>query len=198
MTGQLNGCLNQGFVPRWRSESLRFQPKPALMSFRRNASTIQGLLDRYRQRKADFPFFFCLARIENVQHPTILLMTHLATNDCTARYNVLESHFPALNDFGHCRCRRPNVVCARLANRCRCQLQHAVDFPIEHILEVAVYSVNRVLKNHFQRVTGQPQGEDYALYDLSSNARNDAVFDKYAAKRLQYFNDFRTLAEPNH
>ena len=121
------------------------------------------------------------------------MLTHLNIDDRSVRCHELVSHFPAMNDFGHCRSRRPLQTCARLQNRCRCPLQHAVDFPIENILEVAVYSVSGVLKNHFQRVNGQPEGADYTLVDLASNVRNDAVFDKYASKRLQYYNDFRTM-----
>jgi hypothetical protein len=198
MMGQLNGCLNPGFVPQWQSQSIRFRPKPALVSIRRNAATVLGIIGRYRARKNDLPFYFCLARKANVQHPTVLLMTHLAVDDRSVRCHELIPHFPALNDFGHCRSRRPLQTCARLRNRCRCANQHAVDFPIENILEVAVYSVNGVLRNNFQRVPGQPEGADYSLVDLSSNIRNDVVFDKYARKRLQYFNDFRTLQSQNH
>ena len=42
----------------------------------------------------------------------------------------------------------------------------------------------------------QPLEGPYTLIDLTDNKRNELLFDKYAAKRLSYFNDFVTVIDP--
>jgi hypothetical protein len=121
------------------------------------------------------------------------LQTEKRITRAAVRCHVLQLHKPAPNNFAHCLCEVPRSLCPNTEETCQCVNVHAKNFPLQNILAVAVYHENRVFKNHFQRVRGQPQRADYDLFDLPSNKRNDTLFNEYATKRLQFCNDFFTV-----
>ena len=191
--GSLGGCLNSTLVPLWSSSSLTFAPKPPLRTLQRNAADVKRKIQHLVDSRETFPFYYCLAWTPQIQHPTVLLMSHLRLNENTVRCHVLTSHNALPNDFGHCISRQPNVLCPRLAVRCQCGGHHAENFEYQHILEVATFKENGVHKTHIQRLRVQERGLPFTLVDLPSNPRNESLFENYARKRLQYFNDFFTV-----
>ena len=195
ITGRLDSCVNGGFVPQWNSELLTFRNPNPPISQARHSANIRTKLETFRRRRADIPSFYCLAWRANVQQPwlTILHMSNLPVGRNTVRCHVLPLNSAAANNFGHCLCELPRNLCPDTQEACACANFHAQDFPIENILEVAVYVENRQWKNHLGRVRGQPQGANFELMDLPSNKPNDAMFHNYARKRLQFFNDFFTV-----
>ena len=200
LTGKLLGCVNARHVPLWRSQPLRFRLKRAVLPQRNNASSIRRKLIRFRSReiKRQLPFFFCIGWSPNTQHPTVLLMSHLNVYANTVRCHVLQPHFPPTNDFGHLLSRRPYQLCSRRREQCRCDHHHAVNFSIDHILEVAVHKENGRYKNHIQRTKMQVADDSYYLVDLSDTPKNEKLYDSYAVKRLHYFNDFLTCVDPDY
>ena len=196
-TGLLVGCNNSGLVPLWRFEALRFSPKKGMISQETHAGNIKRKLEQCKSKRAELQYFYCLGWLPNKQQPAVLLMSHLGIHRHTVRCHLLESHCPPLNDFGYCRSKRPLHLCPRLATQCQCTLSHAVNFRLENILEVAVYKENGNLKNNFQRVKSEAPAVQQHTYliDLSSTNRNELLFDRYALKRLHYFNDFQTIGE---
>ena len=191
-TGEFQGCQNAHLVPRWQSAKMSFKIKTLARGQQRNASDIRKLLVSLKDHKEEVPEFYCLARKPTIQCPTVLLMSHLSINDLTVRCHELKPHNFKANDFGHCLSVLPNDRCNKIKDRCQCDLNHSVNFNIADILEVAVYKEHGRFKNHFQRARGQEEGLPFGLVDLAPNPRNDSLFDKYARKRFQYFNDFFT------
>ena len=142
-----------------------------------------------KEHKEELPLSYCLARQADSQCPTVLLMSHLQLNALTVRRHVLQPFNNKPNDFGHCLCVFPLNRCNNIEGRCNCNLEHhATNFPISDILEVAVFRENGRYKTHFQRT----RGKEEALVDLPSTPKCDLVFEKYATKRIQYFNDYFT------
>ena len=193
IVGSFDGCENPTLVPMWSSSTLNFSPKPPLRTQQRNASDIKRRIQNLVNSRDLLPSYYCLGWKAEVQHPTVLVMSHLRLNENTVRCHVLHPHNAPPNDFGHCLSRRPNILCPLLAERCQCGGHHAENFEYQHILEVATFKENGQLKSHLQRVRVQERGLPYSLVDLSSNPRNETLFESYARKCLQYFNDFFTV-----
>jgi hypothetical protein len=191
--GHLDNCVNNTFVPQWNSENLTIRQQPPPLPRARRATDVFNKLKSYKQRRGELPFYFCLGWRPNIQQPTILYMSHLRISRQSIRCHVLSLHGPTPNNFAHCLSELPRNLCQNTAERCACANKHAENFPLENILEVAVYTENRTVKNHFQRVRGQPQRQDFELFDLPPNKRNDLLFTSYATKRLEFFNDFFTV-----
>ena len=140
--GSFHGCENEAFVPSWSSQLLTFRLKPPPNSLARHTANIRTWLQTLKRQKNVFPVYYCLAWRPNIQQPTILHMTHMRSGDQNVRCHVLPLHDATPNDFGHCKCRLPNVLCPRTIEECHCNGHHAQLLPIADILEVAVFREN--------------------------------------------------------
>ena len=188
-TGEFEGCENADIVPRWQSAKMAFHKKPLARSNQRNTADIRKIIQTLKDHKQELPIYYCLARQGDSQCPTVLLMSHLQLNALTVRCHVLQPFQNKANDFGHCLNLFPLNRCNNIEGRCNCNLDnHATNFQISDILEVAVFRENGRYKTHFQRT----RGEEEALVDLPSTPKGDLLFEKYATKRFQYFNDLFT------
>jgi hypothetical protein len=193
ISGQFGICTNSPFVPAWEHTTIRYkQPPPKITTdFDDHEADIWNELERLRQHQHTLPWYCCLARVEKVQHPTVLLIKHLRLNARTVKCHILPPHKPLLNDFGWTMVKKPNVVCHRFGHQCDCDLLHAVNFPIRHILEVAVEKGEH--KSLFSISRTEPPVQGNQLLNLPMSPKGNTCFDEYAKKRLELFNDFYLL-----
>ena len=103
----------------------------------KKSSNITSKLSILKRERATLPWFCCLGRTENQQQPVVLLMTHLRVNRGKNTCHILQPWKAKLNDFTWTVAVKANT-CNRLEGACRCNLHHAIHFPLANIMEVAV------------------------------------------------------------
>jgi len=189
--GKLGDCRNSPFVPDWEHSVLDFRPCTPLIGIAENETEMWNKLQLLHQQKETLPFFCCLAWVGGVQHPTVLYIKHLRLNPRTVRCHVLRPHKPVINDFGWTLVLRPDQLCNKLAADCNCNLQHAVNFEIKHILAIAVKKLGNNLHRSLFSVcrTVKPPANNCQLIHLPMTTEGDETFDVFAKKRIKYFND---------
>jgi hypothetical protein len=200
MAGKLNvPCRNYPFVSNWEHSVVEFRPLPPPINQADNEREMWSLLKHLEMEKASLPFYCCLAWVGEVQHPTVLYIKHLRLNQRTVRCHVLLPHNPVLNDFGWTLVCRPTQLCNKMENDCNCPLQHATNFPIKDILSVAISNVGDLNRPHrslfaVSRTETAPPGCQLIYLPMTKEA--DEVFECFAQKRLNFFNDLILRSEP--
>ena len=115
------------------------------------------------------------------------------TNTGGVRCHVLRPWNPPLNEFCWTVVERPTNVCPRSAVRCQCNQLHWSDFPLQHILEIAVKrGRGNLFKNLFCKFTPESP-HPFDLVHLSKSKESCECFSRYSDKRLRFFNDFYLL-----
>ena len=146
-------------------------------------------------------WFCCLGWVANKQQPAVLLMTEgciqVRMNQQNVKCHLLSSPFQLVcNDFTNTVVEK-QAVCNRLAENCNCAKLHATNFPIQHILVVAVVKgSNNLHKNLFCKYTPSPPNTQTNLIHMSMSKESEACFSNYSDRRLKFFNDFFLL--PNN
>ena len=191
-TGKMGPCHNSPFVPAWEESILDFVPAQPNIPLREHESEMWRQLDLLQNEAETLPSYCCLAWVENVQQPTVLLIQHLKLNQRTVRCHILPHHKPLLNDFGYTVVCRPERLCAHLQTTCDCNLLHSVNFQVKHVLEVAVVRVDR---RHHRSLFCSTKCEEAApagckLIHLPATQQANECYDAYAQKRLDLFNDY--------
>jgi len=190
MLGKLHSCANSGFVSDWEETVLDFRPCTPLIGICDNEMQMWNQIHALQNEKDTLPFYCCLAWVGEVQHPTVLYIKHLRLFQRTVRCHVLHPHKAVVNDFGWTLVLRPLQLCSKLASDCNCTLQHAQNFPLKHILAIAVSKGNNDRHRSLFAVSKSgtaPPG--YQLIHLPMTKEGDEVFESFSTKRLQYFND---------
>ena len=190
IVGKLEGCLNAPFVPAWEHSVVSFRPCTPIIGITDNEVEIWNKLNALENEKETLPFYCCLGWVGGVQHPTVLYIKHLRLNQRTVRCHVLLPHKPVLNDFGWTLVQRPNQLCNKLDSDCSCNLQHAQNFPVKHILSIAVKQLpDRRHRSLFAVSRTETPPPNHQLIYLPMTKEGDDTFECFAKKRVEYFND---------
>ena len=192
ISGELENCTHQPFVPNWDSKQIQFTPLIQGISLARNCRDVQQKIMRVAMQQEHLPWFCCLGWIERLQQPAVLLMTssQLELSDTTVKCHVLKPWNPPVNEFCWTVVERPATVCPRSATRCQCNQLHWKDFQLANILEVAVKKGRgNLFKNLFCKFTPDSP-YPLSLIHMSQSKESVQCFQRYSDKRLRYHNDF--------
>jgi hypothetical protein len=195
--GELVGCSSLGHVPAWKHKAIQQKPFDPIITRTKNTTTIAKLISKLIQFKDTLTFYFCLGWVENVQQPSILCMSNLKLNGNTVRCHLLSPYKASLNNFSWTTVAKPNQLCHKLHTECDCQFSHAINFPLNCILEVAVQKSGHTFNSLFSKcLTLENCVPDSKLYQLNTTTQAGITcFNNYATKRLEYYNDFFLLEE---
>ena len=141
MIGTLGNCSNYPFVSAWETCTIGFKAVPQGLTAARNMQNVRAKLQVLHRQRPALPWFCCLGWVANQQQPAVLLLTdgwfQLRANQHNLKCHLLVSHAQIRNDFTNTVVKKP-PLCNRLEGTCNCPDQHAINFPLAHILEVAV------------------------------------------------------------
>jgi hypothetical protein len=133
-----------------------------------------------------------LGWVANQQQPAVLLMQPgcIRINPLTVKCHRLKAWKPVPNDFTNTIVEKP-PLCNKLSGSCNCTKRHAMNFPIAHILEVAVVKgTNNSHKSLFCKYSADAPNSHLSLIHLSMSKESVLCFSKYSEKRLKFHNDF--------
>jgi len=195
LTGALGIC-GHGFAPDYFQKMLSYKDVAPKINSAKNSQVIKKTLDKLRNHNDTLEFYFCLGWVERSQTPAVFLVTHLKYNDKSIKCHVLQHYKPKLNDF-HCTAVvKPNNLCPKSQNKCKCQFLHAETILHEHILDVCVEKgTNGVpFKSCFSKAKVEMQPPNGCVYHMPQTHTNNQILDSYCEKRFAIFNDFVLLA----
>ena len=195
VSGELDNCTNNPFVPNWQSTVIQFTPLVEGISQARNIRDIRLKLLRVSLQHETISWFCCLGWIQRLQQPAVLMIpsANLELTDTTVRCHVLRNWNPPVNEFCWTVVEKPANVCPRSAARCECNQLHWKNFPLAHILEVAVKKGRgNLYRNLFCKFTPETPSP-VELIHLSKSKDSVESFHRYSQKRLRFHNDFCLL-----
>ena len=200
MVGSLGNCSNFPFVSAWETCTIGFKAVPQGLTAARNIQNVRAKLQVLHRQRPALPWFCCLGWVANQQQPAVLLLTdgwfQPRVNQQNVKCHLLVSPAQIRNDFTNTVVQKP-ALCNRLEGTCNCTDQHAINFPLAHILEVAVVKgANNLQKSLFCKFTPTNQNRITDAIHLSMSKESVLCFAKYSEKRLKFFNDFILL--PNN
>ena len=139
LNGTLQRCMNHPFVPNWESSIIGFKSVPHGITAPTNNRNIRLKLQLLMRERPLLAWFCCLGWVANQQQPAVLLMQPgcIRINPLTVKCHQLKAWKPVPNDFTNTIVEKP-PLCNKLSGSCNCTKRHAMNFPIAHILEVAV------------------------------------------------------------